>query len=141
MIEKSHLHVKTDLADLPQVLSWFNRLNPGFVPRDIWIQCQTVLVEGFTNAVCHAHKTHPPETPIYIEVSILDDRLEIHIWDYGAAFDLNQSLKQMPEKLDSTASGGRGIRLIERIADRFSYTHIDRQNCLLIMKNYSKTHS
>lgn len=135
MTEKNHLDVKTDLADLAQVLSWFNRLNSDAIPRPIWIQCQTALAEGFTNAVQHAHKVLPSETPIRIEVSVLADRLEIRIWDYGAPFDLNQTLQQMAEKQDRNASNGRGIRLIQRTVDRFSYTRSDQQNCLLMIKN------
>lgn len=141
MTEKNYLDVKTDLADLTQVLSWFNRLNSDAIPRVVWMQCQTVLAEGFTNAVQHAHKVLPPETPVHIEVSLLSDRLEIRIWDYGAPFDLNQTLQYMAEKQDQGAVNGRGIRLIQRIADRFSYTRSDQRNCLLMIKSYSAPQS
>jgi len=78
------------------------------------------------------------ERQIDVEVVICSEHLEIRIWDYGAPFNLSQRLKNMPQDPDCYAEGGRGLRLMERIADSLSYTRtVDNRNCLLLIKNYS----
>ncbi len=46
--------------------------------------------------------------------------VEIKIWDSGAAFDLEQKIKDMSEKINPEASGGRGLKLMKDIADSCS---------------------
>ena len=132
------LQVNSDLSALPQVLSWFEQLQQPSIPTSIWLACQTALAEGFDNAVRHAHKALPPETPIDIEVKIFTQSLEIQIWDNGPAFDFESHLQQLPEEIDVMAESGRGVNLMQQIADCLSYTRTpDNRNCLLIVKFYS----
>ncbi|MBW4522361.1 MAG: ATP-binding protein [Scytolyngbya sp. HA4215-MV1] len=139
MINKNRMQTKSTLTDLHQVLWWFNQLDHTSVPSDVWIQCQTALAEGFTNAVRHAHQGMPPETLIDIEASIQKDVVEIRIWDSGSQFDLNQTLQRMTATTNKDATGGRGLLLLHRIADMLSYSRTeDDRNCLLIVKQYSK---
>lgn len=99
--------------------------------------CQLALAEGFTNAVRHAHKGQSMDVLIDLEVQIFDDRLELRIWDQGGPFDLQARLHRMPQALDTEAEGGRGLRLMERIADYLSYTRTpDERNCLLLVKKF-----
>jgi serine/threonine-protein kinase RsbW len=57
------------------------------------------VIEGFTNAVRHAHKNLPRETPIELEITVFNERLEIKIWDSGKPFDFKAKLKEeLPEK-------------------------------------------
>jgi serine/threonine-protein kinase RsbW len=136
-LQKQNIQVKTDLSALSQVLAWFHQFNHPPVPKYIWMQCQLALAEGFTNAVRHAHKGQPPEVPVEIEVTIFPQRLEIRIWDRGQPFDLDQRLKNMPAQVDADEEGGRGLKLMRKIADCLSYTHTDGLgNCLLILKEY-----
>jgi serine/threonine-protein kinase RsbW len=130
------LQVQTDLNTLPSVLKWFNENYPVIIPGNIWIQCQTILVEGLTNAIRHAHGDRDAETPILIEVEVLERRLQIRIWDQGAAFDLQQQLATISEIVDQEQIGGRGLWLIQRLADDLSYTRIGDRNCLLAIKNF-----
>ena len=70
------------------------------------MQGQLAVAEGFTNAVRHAHKGLPLETPIKLEVTVFNERLEIKIWDYGQPFDLEARVKefrQVNEKYRSFA--------------------------------------
>lgn len=135
---KASLQVNTDLDALAQVLEWFDQFNSPPIPSQTWMQCQLALAEGFTNAVRHAHRNQPVDLEIDVEAQVLEDRIEIRIWDQGEPFDLNQRLESMPKELDSEAEGGRGLRLMERIADKLSYTRMqDARNCLLIIKYYS----
>lgn len=103
------------------------------------MQCQTVLAEGLTNAVRHAHEGKAIETPIEIEVLIQARSLEIRIWDQGAGFDLAQRLVALPQTVSQDAIGGRGLLLLQRLADRLSYTRTGDRNCLVIVKDYAAT--
>lgn len=140
-IQTGHFRTKTDLKDLDRVLEWFEQFqsnNDCLIPENIWLQCQLALVEGFTNAVRHAHRQSPPETPIDIEVTLFIDWLEISIWDSGPGFDISNWLKRMPQVADKNSEGGRGVRLIAKIADQMHYTpEADGRNRLYMCKRYS----
>jgi serine/threonine-protein kinase RsbW len=134
---KRDLRVNSKLEELPYILSWFNRLNESLVPGLVWIQCQTALAEGFTNAVRHAHKNRKVETPIDIEVTVSEASLQIRIWDQGPEFNLQKKLQSLPQAADTNAFGGRGIQLIARLTDDFSYTRTESdRNCLLLVKRF-----
>lgn len=138
--QKYTLHLTTEIALLNEVLTWFDQFNHPPVPDRTWMQCQLALAEAFTNAVRHAHKGLSSETPIDLEVSILPDSLEIRIWDCGPGLDLAKKLKTLSQHRDKDAEGGRGLLLIELIADRMSYSKTEaRRNCFLIVKHFSKT--
>lgn len=125
----------TDLNSLPQVLAWFEQFNQLPVPYPVWLECQLALVEGFTNAVRHAHASKTPDTPIDLEIAICHQAIELKIWDCGSGFNLNQSLVN-PQVMEQTAERGRGLKIIRKIADIVSYTRIGQRNCLLIVKQY-----
>ncbi len=133
--------VKTDLTSLGQVLSWFEQIDRPIVPHSVWLQCQIALAEAFTNVVRYAHRGKPEETPIEIEVTIGNQSLEIRIWDYGTAFDLENFLKKKPHASEYD-EGGRGLHLMEKIADVLKYFRTDDQrNCLLIVKKLTSATS
>ncbi|WP_373479931.1 ATP-binding protein [Geminocystis sp.] len=127
--------VKSDLTYLEEVLSKFESLKQTWINQKDWLQCQLALAEGFTNAVRHAHKDKSSDTPIDIEISVTEKEIKIKIWDYGKPF----KLKAKPKKISSPedlAIGGRGIEILEKIADELDYNHFpDHRNCLLIRKN------
>lgn len=136
-IKKISLEVSTDLKALDDVLSCFDQLNQSFIPRRVWLQCQLALAEGFTNAVRHAHKNLQPDAPIYIEATLFSECLEMLIWDRGPVFDLEAMTKKMLKKVNNHAGGGRGLLLLQKMADTLSYTRTeDNRNCLLFVKYY-----
>jgi serine/threonine-protein kinase RsbW len=135
------LQVKTDLNELVEVLSWFNQLDRDSMPKIDWLKCQTALAEAFTNVVRHAHKNLPHATPINLEASLGSDYLEIRIWDYGPQFDFEYEVSILPDEVEETATGGRGLYLLKEIADRLSYTRTGDRNCLLLVKHYSPINS
>jgi serine/threonine-protein kinase RsbW len=137
----------SNLEILDRVLSWFDRLYPKQcgdkaylpdIPALVWQQCKLALVEGFTNAVRHAHKNYDCEVPpVEIEVKLLSERLELRIWDRGKAFNLEETLKKMFREVDNRTEGGRGLILLHKMADRLSYERVERdKNCLLFIKYY-----
>lgn len=138
VLKKADLQINSGLSALDPVLSWFARLYEPTIPTSVWIRCQLALAEGFTNAVRHAHEGKRPDLPVDIEVVVCTESVEIKIWDSGDPFDLEQKIKDMSEKIDPEAPGGRGLKLMKDIADSLSYTRTaDGRNCLSIVKNYS----
>src|SRR5919202_350570 len=137
-IQSFQLQVPTDFKALDQVLSWFDRLKQPSIPQRTWLECQTALAEGFGNAVDHAHAELSPEPPIDIEVAIFSQTIEIKICDRGSAFDFEKQLQQLPDEIDQMAERGRGLKIMQQIADYLSYTRTsDNRNCLLFVKSYS----
>ncbi|MCL1474543.1 ATP-binding protein [Argonema antarcticum] len=145
MLQNNHLRVKSDLHSLNQVLQWFDRFCFQNKCKLSWLtdgsdrpnlaleELKLALVEGFTNAVRHAHKGLPPETPIEIELNLWDECLEIRIWDRGEPFDPST----LPEYKPGTAQeGGVGWFLMRRIADEVLYKRSqDGRNCLILIKH------
>ncbi|MEA5604164.1 anti-sigma regulatory factor [Nostoc sp. UHCC 0252] len=138
MKNKIYLKVNTDLTASPQVLSWFEQMNqPPITNKQIWWQCQTLLIEGFTNIVEHAHKNLPIETPIEIEAVRFNEYIEIRILSQGKPFNLEQQLQQTSEFEDNDRDRGRGLKIMSAIADELTYEPTeDNRYCLFISKFY-----
>ena len=139
MLKQDHLQVNSDLAVLNQVLHWFEQFCCQYLSLLSWSEShlcdrlKLALDEGFTNAVRHAHKDLPPETPIDIDLALWDDRLEIRIWDRGKPFNPDE-LKE-PEPGTLLSEGGYGWFLLRRLPDCVTYERgADGRNCLLIVK-------
>lgn len=133
--QRISLQTGSDLNALPQVLEWFEHLNHCAIDPMIWMQCQLMLAEGFTNAVRHAHHDRPVTVPIDLEASILADRIEIRIWDQGALFDLDRHLKSRLEAPDDDLlqEQGRGLKLMYQISDFLVYTRTANDRNLLVL--------
>lgn len=138
MNNKIYLKVNTHLTASDQVLSWFEQMNqPPLLDKKIWWQCQTLMMEGFTNIVEHAHKNLPIETPIEMEAVRLDEYIEIRIWSQGEPFDLEQQLRQTSEFEENDQERGRGLKIMSAIADKLSYEQaVDNRYYLFISKYY-----
>ncbi len=136
-LQKIFLQVNTELSAVDQDLNWYEPLEKLPFPKTVLWQCKLALVEGFTNAVRHAHKGLSLETPIELEVTVFKERLEIRIWDYGQAFDLKAKLSELSEINQDPLEreGGRGLEFMQKLADQLSYTRTyDKRNCLLLVK-------
>ncbi|MBD1826884.1 ATP-binding protein [Microcoleus vaginatus GB1-A2] len=93
-IQKFSLQQNTDIQTVAQVLFWLEQLDPLSIPEAVLHQFKLAVIEGFTNAVRHAHKNLPLETPIELEITVFNERLELKIWDLGEPFDLQAKLKE-----------------------------------------------
>ncbi|AFY31432.1 anti-sigma regulatory factor [Calothrix sp. PCC 7507] len=138
MNNKIQLKVHTNLTVLPQVLSWFEQMNqPPIANQQIWWQCQTLLIEGFTNTVEHAHKNLPNETSIEIEAVRFNEHIEICILSQGEPFNLEQELQEKCEFEDNYQERGRGLKIMSKIADKLHYEQTtDNRYCLFMSKYY-----
>lgn len=141
MNNKISLKVNTDINAYSEVLAWFEQMNqPPIKNQEIWWQCQTLLIEGFTNIVEHAHKNLPLETPIELEAVRLNEQIEIRIFAQGEPFDLEQQLAATLELENNYDSRGRGLKIMSTIADQFSYEPTkDKRYCLFMCKNYGSS--
>ena len=136
-LQKIKFEVPGDLQELDGLLLKFDRIHQNFIPCRDWLQCRLALAEGFTNAVRHAHKNIPKEIPIEVEVILKRSSIEIKIWDYGSAFDLQNFINRTAKKHRTWLSSGRGIPLLNKIADRLDYQRTKQQkNCLIIFKKF-----
>ena len=140
-MQKRILQAETDLTELSRVLIWFTEFAQSILAEPLLMQCQTLLAEGFTNAVRHAHQSQAIDLPIEIEVTLSDTDITMRVWDYGQPFDLLDKIKSLPAQIDTHSAGGRGLRLIARIADGVGYERSEGdRNCLVIVKRYSDKH-
>jgi serine/threonine-protein kinase RsbW len=87
-----HLQLNTDIKSVAQVLWWVEQLEDLPIPEAVLQQCKLATIEGFTNAVRHAQKNLPFQTPIDLEITVFNERLEVKIWDMGEPFDLQAKL-------------------------------------------------
>ena len=137
-LKQSHLQVETDLHAVTKVLQWFEEFTTPILPQPFQSQCQLAFVEGFTNAVRHAHEHLPATTPIELELKVFQDCLEMRIWDYGQPFDLQARLETLCQEdsgnpLDK--EGGRGLMFMHQLTDELAYLRVeDNRNCLLMRK-------
>ncbi|AFZ06494.1 putative anti-sigma regulatory factor, serine/threonine protein kinase [Oscillatoria nigro-viridis PCC 7112] len=94
LVQKICLQINTDIKAVARVLSWAEQLDPLPIPLVVVHQCKLAVIEGFTNAVRHAHKNLPLETPIELEIMVFKEHLEVKIWDWGEPFDIQAKLKE-----------------------------------------------
>ncbi len=131
------IRVKTDFNELESIMDWFSTLKQSIIPDDAWFSAQTLLGEGFDNVVSHAHKHLVSETPIDLEVVILNFAIIIRIWDRGAPFDFEKHLQTLPDEIDQDAERGRGISILRQLADHLAYVRDpDDRNCLIMIKKF-----
>lgn len=140
-LKQDRLQVETDLHAVTQVLQWFEDFTKPLLPQPFQSQCQLAFVEGFTNAVRHAHQNLPPTTPIELELKVFPDSLEMRIWDQGQPFDLQTKLQEALEHhkhADPLAEvGGRGLIFMHQLMDELAYLRVDdERNCLLMRKRH-----
>ncbi|MGB3137341.1 MAG: ATP-binding protein [Nodosilinea sp.] len=134
----SQIETHTDPKELKSVLTWFDQFQSSPIPHNVWLQCQLALIEGFTNAVRHAHAGLPMATPVHIEVAVSDRAIDIRIWDQGVGFDLALVLRNKITANNPDSEGGRGLKIMYLVADRLTYEPTPGQgNCLHLHKTFA----
>ena len=89
-----------------------------------------VLTEAMANAIEHA-SVGDTAKEVHIEISIIDQRLIIKVFDCGQGFDV----KQYIEPSHPLDEHGRGVYLIHTIMDDISYQPTDNGHVLKLTKN------
>ena len=137
-VPKFSFQVNTNVKELEQVLDKFAQMRQPHIPEKDWLQCKLALAEGFTNAVRHAHRGLPEETPIKINILTNQDFIEICIWDSGPPFDLERFLRTHDHEQPTLSDSGQGLWIISSVSSELSYTRHNNLNCLRIVKRFSK---
>ena len=88
-----------------------------------------VLTEAMANAIQHANEGDPAKE-VHIEISIVDQRLIIQVFDCGQGFNVQQYIEPR-HPLDEH---GRGVYLIHTIMDEISYLPTDNGHVLKLTK-------
>ncbi len=130
------LTVDSTSSSLEKAINWFETLQKPFIPRQVWLECQTILGEAFDNVIVHAHKKLPKDTPIDIEVIISTKLIMLKIWDFGAGFNINRQKNKVFQGVKEDAENGRGIQILSQTADYINYINHDNRNYLLIIKMF-----
>lgn len=136
LLAQGSLQVQTRITLVEEVLHWFETLVSSFLSSEQLCKCEIALTEGFTNVVNHAHQTLSSTTPIDLEVKVFSKSIEMRIWDFGAPFDFKKKLKELKSVPDDPwREDGRGLILISKLMDDFSYIRtVDNRNCLVMKK-------
>jgi len=132
------ISVSSKLTNLIPILEWLEARQRPAIPNAVWLPSKIALAEAFTNAVRHAHQGHPIDTPVQITLRLFSTILEFEVIDRGEPFDLFEYLARQPTITDIYATHGRGLKLLESIADRLEYRRLpDGRNCLYFSKGYT----
>jgi len=89
-----------------------------------------VLTEAMANAIQHANEGDPAKE-VHIEISIVDQRLIIRVFDFGEGFDV----KKYVQPRHPLEEHGRGIYLIHTIMDEITYQPTGSGHVLEMVKN------
>jgi serine/threonine-protein kinase RsbW len=116
-VKQISLRTNSRVEAVPDVLKWYQDLEFFIFDKTIWWQCQIAVIEAFTNAVRHAHKNLPIDTPIDLEITIFTDRIEMKVWDFGMPFDLVKKLQEIQERESQILAG---FEMPLTVADNFS---------------------
>lgn len=79
------------------------------------MQAQTALVEGFTNAVRHAHAALQPPPPVRVRIRRDGADLLIEVEDAGPPFELR------PAEPEEGRSSHWGLILLMRLQERYGW--------------------
>lgn len=131
------MQVESDSQQIEAVLSWLESLYRPSIPWSVWLEVQTAIGEGFDNAVRHAHRGLPRDTPIDLALGLTEELITFQIWDHGPGFDFEQLMANLPEHVSPDAVSGRGFHILRRVADRLEYTQQpDRRYRLYLEKKF-----
>jgi serine/threonine-protein kinase RsbW len=134
---QAQVRVASDLGKLNDLQAWFqlicNRHGGSWTKLEEHVyRLNLALVEGFTNAVRHAHAGRSGETAIDVQVALDHRQVEIRIWDRGAPFNPETVEEPKPGTL---RVGGYGWFLLRRLMDKVTYKRSGDRNCLLMVKS------
>lgn len=114
------LHLPSDLACLSQIDDIIEGIKKRFEINDtIAHNLMMAFHEGITNAILHGNKLDPKKS-VEITIEKIHTDLSITISDEGDGFNPNQ----LPDPTDESnvmKSGGRGVFLIQKFADKVEY--------------------
>ncbi|MCP9799557.1 ATP-binding protein [Synechococcus sp. RedBA-s] len=94
-IHRESFLVPSQLDGVGEVLARFERLRSAQINDSLWVEGQTALMEGFSNAVRHAHRDLSPPPPVAIDLSRSSVELRIQIDDHGPGYDMEEAWRRL----------------------------------------------
>ena len=94
-VKSSQCRINSDLNKLPEVVTWFEQFKDSSLPKEIWLQANMAIIEGFTNAVRHAHANLSSDTPVLVKADLSDQTFSFEIWDQGEFYDFDTALEKL----------------------------------------------
>lgn len=93
------------------------------------------LVEGYSNAVRHAHKEES-SLPIVVRLEIRQNMILLEIWDQGDGYDFSQYSAPAPQE---RREGGYGWMILSGLVDKVQYQtdHGNGSNCLRLETHFT----
>ncbi|NJN24192.1 MAG: anti-sigma regulatory factor [Acaryochloridaceae cyanobacterium RL_2_7] len=145
----SMIQLSSSLSNVPVLGQWFMQFCQPPLPREIWLEANAALIEGYTNAVRHAHRHLSQTQPVWINALLTPENLMFEIWDQGFPFNFEQelvSLKRLRDDptfnpLDREAHWGGLIflKLIDQCHWQIDYARYpDQSNCLRAVIQFSQ---
>jgi serine phosphatase RsbU (regulator of sigma subunit)/anti-sigma regulatory factor (Ser/Thr protein kinase) len=91
--------------------------------------CEIALVEALNNAIAYASASGRL-SPVEIEASCLESRIEMRVFDHTGGFELPRNFELPPPESEQ----GRGLYLIHAVMDTVDYLQGREVNCLFMGK-------
>lgn len=124
--DRLDLTLQSSFDDLEQVVDVAESFFSSRSSDDDFVYKAVLLAsEAVTNGIEHGNKLDPSKT-VKLAFVALEDAFEIHVEDEGDGFERDQVADPLEDEhiLDD---GGRGIFLIERLADEVRYENGGRR--------------
>jgi serine/threonine-protein kinase RsbW len=103
------------LESVQELLDWMEDIRFAEISEDIWVQAKTAIVEGFTNAVRHAHADQVPPPPVGVRIVRRPDALELEVIDSGAPFQMQAEAPQPDQERHW------GLIMLQRLQERYGW--------------------
>lgn len=104
------------LECLAELLDWMEDMRPAAVSEEVWVQAKTAVVEGFTNAVRHAHAHLVPPPPVGVRILISSNALELQVEDAGAPFQPRPRTPQPDQERHW------GLIMLQQLEERYGWS-------------------
>jgi serine/threonine-protein kinase RsbW len=105
----------SSLESVQKLLDWMEAIRFKDLSEDIWVQAKTAIVEGFTNAVRHAHADQVPPPPVGVRIVRSPDALVLEVIDSGAPFQMQAEAPQ-PDR-----DRHWGLIMLQRLQERYGW--------------------
>lgn len=130
-VQHLHLELRTSFDELDKVVAHTQAFVAGHdVDDDFTFRTVLLVSEAVTNAIEHGNRFDEAKN-ILLDLSSTPDHLRVWVEDEGEGFERSQ-VRDPLQAENLLRDGGRGIFLIEELADEVHYEKAGRRIIMLI---------
>ncbi len=131
-----HLKIASRFDELEQALLQLEKLAHTFqLTPELTDRLIIVASEAITNAICHGNRQDPSKQ-VQIILDVQDNVVELCVEDEGQGFDRKRIPRYNPDSPDMLLRPhGRGLFLIEELADEVAYENGGRRIRMRLHRN------